>query len=132
MPAIDDPSVPLQAAIVGRLKSAATGAADRVYDAVPENPTFPYITIGATQIINEKAECLQGAEVYQTVDVWSRARGKGEVKAVARDVIAAIDDGDLSTDAVAVNSCLLEDVNYLDDPDGLTHHAVIIFHILTD
>lgn len=132
MVAIDDPSIALQDAFVGRLKSAATDAGDRVYDDVPERPLYPYITIGATQVINEKTECLQGAEVYQTINVWSRTKGKGEVKAIARDIIAALDDCDLSTDAVAVNSCLLEDVNYDDDPDGLTHQAVIIFHILTD
>lgn len=140
MPAIIDPSIPLQAAIVAALKASGSTAGARVYDAVPDEDkrkhdtgaAWPYISIGSFQLISEQVECLQGAELYVTIDAWSRAVGKGEVKAIGQKIITALDDVDLSNSGLKVNSCLLNDVNYIDDPDGLTSHGILTFHILTD
>lgn len=132
MAAIDDPSLLLQDIIVRALKGAATGVGVRVYDEVPEDAVFPYITIGNTQVVGEGVEGLRGAEVYQTIDIWSRSTGKGELKTLGGHVIAALDDADLSRGPLSVNCCELEDVNYQNDPDGKTTHAVLTFHILTD
>jgi hypothetical protein len=132
MAGIIDPSLPLQAAIVAALKASGSAAGARVYDAMPSNATFPYIRIGNVQLVSEKTECLQGAEVFITIDAFSRAVGKVEVKQIGQRIIAALDDIDLSSVDLTVNSCLLEDVNYLDDPDGLTSHGAFTFHILTD
>jgi hypothetical protein len=129
---IIDPSLPLQAAIVSALKASGSAAGTRVYDKAPTGATFPYISLGNVQVISEKAECLQGAEVYVTIDAWSRAVGKVEVKGIGADIIAALDDADLSSADVTVNSCLFDDCQYLDDPDGLTSHFTATFHILTD
>lgn len=132
MAAIDDPSLPLQAAIVAALKASGSPAGARVYDAVPSSVVFPYISLGNVQLVAEQVECLQGAEVYITVDAWSRAVGKTELKTIGHAIIAALDDADLVATGLTVNSCLLNDVNYIDDPDGLTSHGIFTFHILTD
>ncbi len=138
--AIVDPSIPLQVALVAALKRCGSAAGARVYDDVPPEAkrkaatgaAWPYISLGNFQVISEKTECLQGAEVYVTIDAWSNAAGKAEIKGIGRDIIAELDDADLSTPTLAVNSCLLDDVEYTDESDGLTSHAVLTFHILTD
>lgn len=129
---ISDPSLPLQKRIVATLKTGVSAVSSRVYDEVPPVPTFPYIRMGNFQTISEKADCLEGAEVYVTIDCWSRAVGKVEIKQIGAAVISALDDADLTDGTVTVNSCLLEDAQYLDDPDGLSKHGVLTFHILTD
>jgi hypothetical protein len=129
---ISDPSIPLQAAIVAALKASGSAAGTRVYDAVPPSPTFPYISLGNVQVISEKAECVEGAEVYVTIDAWSRAVGKVELKQIGAKIILALDNAGLSSANVTINCCELDDVNYIDDPDGSTSHGVFTFHILTD
>jgi hypothetical protein len=140
MAGIDDPSLQLQLAIVAALKATGSSAGARVYDAVTSEKkrltdtgaAWPYISLGNVQVINEKVECLAGADVYVTIDAWSRDVGKVELKQMGQKIIAALDDVDLSSGDLTVNSCLLEDVNYLDDTDGLTRHGAFTFHILTD
>ena len=55
---MSDASLVLQGAVVTLLKSTAAVAAivgARVYDSVPESPTFPYITVGDDQVLPELA-----------------------------------------------------------------------------
>ncbi len=84
----------------------------------------PYIAIGNFQVLSEKAECVEGAEVYVTIHAWSRATGKVELKQIGAKIILALDNAGLSSADVSINCCELDDVNYLDDPDGLTSHGV--------
>lgn len=130
--AINDPSEPLQAAVIKTLKACGSLAADRVYDRVPANRTFPYIVFGNVQVINELIENFSGAEVYVTIDVWSQEVGKTEAQRIGKAVIDALDDVDLSNNDVTVKSCLLDDAQYVPDADGLTTHGILTFHILTD
>jgi hypothetical protein len=129
---ISDPSLPLQKLIVSALKSGVPAVGGRVYDEVPSMPAFPYVRLGNCQAISEKTDCLEGAEVYLTIDAWSRMAGKVELKQIGAAIILALDDAALSDETVTINSCLLEDAQYLDDPDGITKHGVLTFHILTD
>jgi hypothetical protein len=129
---ISDPSLPLQKIFVVALKAAVVELDGRVYDEVPAGAKYPYVTIGNTQILSEKTECLEGAEVYQTIDVWTQSAGRVEAKRIGAAVISALDDAALSDGTLTINSCNLEDAQYLDDPDGITKHGVLTFHILTD
>lgn len=132
---MSDPSLELQAALVAALK--ANGAlplvvGGRVYDQAPTTPTFPYITLGDCQVLPDKAECIDGVEVYPQIDIWSRAVGYPETKTIASAVLAALDDQDLTVAGFNVVVFQVQSVNYLRDPDGLTRHAAITFHgILT-
>lgn len=130
--ALNDPSEPLQVAVIAALKACGSAAADRVYDRVPANRTFPYIVFGNVQIISELIENFSGAEVYVTIDVWSQEPGKTETQQIGKAVISALDDVDLSNNDVSVKSCLLDNAQYVPDPDGLTTHGILTFHILTD
>lgn len=130
---MSDPSLEVQAALVNALKSAGalpSVVGGRVYDAPPTSPIFPYVTLGDCQVLPDKADCIDGAEMFLQVDVWSRAVGYPEAKTIAKAVVDKLDDHPL---AVAAHSVIVfehQSTNYLRDPDGLTRHAAITFRSL--
>jgi uncharacterized protein DUF3168 len=134
MTAIVDPSAELRAALVRVLRQAVTKAEGRVYGPAPANAKYPYISIGAIQVLNEKYEGLAGAQVHVTLHAWSQERSRVEIHTIGKQVVAALDDTDeeLSGADLEVRICSFEDAQYLDDPDGVTAHAVITFRIFTD
>ena len=96
---MSDPSLELQSAIVTKLKAdsgvmAIVGA--RVYDEVPAGATFPYISLGDSQVLPDKAECIDGTEVYFTVDGWTRDKTFPMVKQLSKAIVAALDDQPLT------------------------------------
>lgn len=128
---LTDPSLPLQKALVAKLK-AAGGVGNRVFDSVEAGAAFPYISIGDVQVVAELGEETDAADSAITIHAWSRVKGFVEVKQIGASVIAALHDQSLNIDSGAVQSMLLESVRYLRDPDGLTSHGVLTFNILTD
>lgn len=125
-----DPSLELQGAIVARLK--ATGAVtalvgQRIYDRVPDHPTFPYISLGPDDVLSDDADCVTGFEITVQIDCWSRAVGFPEVKRVADEVRTALHGHDFS---LATNAAVLFEhriTRTFRDPDGLTNHAAMTF-----
>jgi hypothetical protein len=122
----------LQGAIYSAL-AAADVASGRVYDGVPKEPTFPYVTIGDEQVIDDGTTCQDGWEVYPDVHCWSRpANGsKAEVKTLAATVVAAV-TGISSITGFSLVSITHETTRVFRDPDGLTEHAVCSFRALID
>jgi Protein of unknown function (DUF3168) len=130
---MSDPSLELQAAIVGRLKGDAgvtAVVAQRIYDEVPPNPTFPYISIGDNQVLPDKADCIDGTEIFWQLDGWARDVHFPTCKQISKAVIAAMDDLPLTITSYANIVCELNTVNYLHDPDGITRHVAINFRFL--
>lgn len=125
---MSDPSLELQAAIVAALKGNSPAVADgRVYDAAPLNGTFPYVTLGDCQVLPDKAECIDGVEVYPQIDVWSRSVGYGETKTITKQILKLLDDVPLAVAGFDTVLFQVQEVRYLRDPDGMTRHAAITF-----
>lgn len=124
---MSDPSLELQAAMVSALTGSPSPTSGRVYDSVPENPTFPYISLGDLQVLPDKAQCIDGVEVFPQVDVWSRKNGYEECKAIVKEVMAMLDDQAISVSGFQVVVFEHENTQYLRDPDGKTRHAAITF-----
>ncbi|MDA9511165.1 hypothetical protein XI09_42255 [Bradyrhizobium sp. CCBAU 11386] len=132
---MSDPSLPLQDALIKALRApnvlpAAVGA--RVYDQVPGAPTYPLVSLGDGQVLPDKAECIDGVEVFLQIDVWSRKVGYAETKEIAAAVIAALDDQALTVVGFNVTVFELSGVQYMRDPDGLTRHGAITFRALLE
>lgn len=126
---MSDPSYELQDAIVRALKGDSPPlAGNRIYDAVPTSPTFPYVSLGECQVLPDKSSCIDGAEVYPQIDVWSRSVGFGEVKTITKEILHLLDDVILTLSGFNVVVFEFQGVQYLRDPDGLTRHAAITFH----
>lgn len=128
---MSEPSLELQGAMVAALKGASPPVSSgRVYDDVPENPVFPYISMGPCQVLPDKASCIDGSECYPQLDAWSRAVGFPEVKRIVKEVLAALDDRELVVPGFQLVLFEYVSVNYFHDPDGKTRHAAITFHAL--
>jgi hypothetical protein len=130
---MSDPSLELQAAIVGKLKNdpgvqAVVG--QRVYDEVPNNPTFPYISIGDNQVLPDKADCIDGTEIYWQLDGWARDPTFPMTKQISKAVVACLDDQDITVTGYSAIVCEIQTINYLHDPDGITRHVAISFRFL--
>lgn len=125
------PTLELTGAVVARLKEQGV-AGGRVYDTVPAEQAFPYVSIGNSFEFRDDAECIDGVEVDFRLDVWSRAPGFPEALRVAEDVRAALHRADLSLEDNAL--VLIEHLrtDKLRDPDGLTSHAVVEFRAIVE
>ena len=131
-----EPSLELQGAIVSKLKSTSavtTLIAQRVYDKPLASPTFPYVTVGDDQVLQDHAECLEGSvEINSNIHVWSRVPGKVEAKKIAGAIVTALNGAALSVNGYRLVSIQHTDTRHLDDPDGLTSHSVVSFRSLID
>lgn len=104
----------------------------RIYDRPPEEPKFPYITIGDDQVIDDGNTCGAGWEIYADIHIWSRPRegSKAEAKELGKRVCVAIlaiekiEGQDLIS--VSVDTSRTER-----DADGKTEHSLITFRFLT-
>lgn len=116
------------AALAGNSPAIAGG---RVYDQVPRDPTFPYVTIGDEQLIDDSNSCSDAVEAYADVHIWSRPAGgsKLEAKDLAADVIERLAT-QITVIGFANNLGLLETQRAFRDPDGKTEHVVLTFKYL--
>lgn len=125
---MNDPSAALQKAIESVLVAdplVASLVAGRVYDRVPREAATPYVSFGPSQTLEDDAECIEGFEVIQQLDVWSTEPGYRQAKEVAGVVRKALHYADLALDGFAWVEITVRNIQYLRDPDGLTGHAVI-------
>lgn len=106
----------------------------RVFDRVPADVEFPYANFGEFQRLDDSADCIDGSEIYVTFHAWSRAYGSVEAKRLAATIVAALGTGaalDLSPSHRLVEFATDSD-RILEDPDGVTMHAVLTFRALTE
>lgn len=120
----------VQAAIYTAL-TGANVCEGRVYDQVPPEPVFPYLTIGDEQLIDDSDQCTDAADVIADIHAWSRPAdgSKAEVKTIAAQAVAA-----LKTIAAIAGFELVsvqhETTRVMRDPDGKTEHAVVTFRFV--
>jgi len=134
---MSEPSLALQGALNTALRAASAVTAlieTRVYDRVPKDPTFPYVSFGDMQVLPDQAECLEGSvEIYATIDVWSRTVGKVEAKTIAGAIVSLLHNSTaLSPAGYRVVLIQHDSTHHLDDPDGLTSHSAVTFKALLD
>jgi hypothetical protein len=126
----------LQKAIVGRLKGDALLTAlvsGRVYDRVPAGAPLPYVHIRSIQVVDDGAECIDGAEVFIDLDVWSNAVGKVEASRAASAVRKALHDAPLALDEpYALTEIAHRDTNVGDGGDELLSRARLTFRALVE
>jgi hypothetical protein len=128
-----DPSLPLQAAIVTALRGDATMVslqAQRVYDDVPPDPTFPYTSLGPDDAQDDPDTCIGGADTTCQVNLWSRAVGRVEAKRMLAAAVAVL-DAPLIVEGHAVIIHQVQRAVVLKDPDGKTKHGLLVMRYRT-
>lgn len=130
---MNDPSLPLQAAVYAALV-AELGSAAGVHDRVPLDQAgkvtadFPYVHIGEDQVVSDADQCHDASTAYATVHVWSRAVGKVEAKTIMARVCSALDTRLTLTGFEIVAHGVDDGPRHLTDADGVTSHSIATFY----
>lgn len=128
-------SWPLQQALFARLGAdtgvqALIGNPVRLYDHVPQNPTFPYVTLGEEFSTDWGAKGLAGQDVDLILHAWSRYRGKAQAKQILGAIHTCLHEADFAVSGANLVLCRFAFSDVIDDPDGLTRHGIIRFRIV--
>jgi hypothetical protein len=127
--------VNLQTAIYSRLVSELSVP---VYDAVPQavdagdNSAFPYVTVGDDSSTEFDTDTSIGFDTDCTIHVWSRYRGRREVKQIQKAIYDALHLHDLTVTGYHTVMVLFQSADSFMDADGITRHGVSIFRIVTE
>lgn len=109
---------------------ALIGNPARLYDSVPPAALFPYVTLGDVVIQDFGTKDQTGFEQALVFHVWSRYRGRKEMKEIMQAIYAVLHRANLSvTGASFVNAQFQSAATSLDS-DGLTLHGVMRFRVV--
>ena len=114
------------ATLIGLLGGAS------IFDRVPQDAGFPYVTLGQTLDRDWSTGSEDGREHILTFHVFSRSGGTKQTQAV----IAAIDDA-LKAAPIAIPGHALVNLRFefadaRRDPDGETMHGILRYRAVTE
>lgn len=136
---MSDPSLALQVALVTRLTDLATDAGERIYDDVPPEAdrvadtgvAYPYVTIGAGQLVPIDEDCFDRSSTFFQIDVWTRTIGFPQAKQIAGAIRTALHEQSLAVTGHVVDRMRVESIDYSRDPNGLTRRARLVLLVET-
>ena len=108
-----------------------------VYDQAPQvdqsegTTAFPYVVIGEDTAGEFDADDFAGQETTITLHVWSRYRGKKEVKQILDALYSALHNAALTVTGHIAVYCYFEYSESFQDPDGVSMHGVARYRIVT-
>jgi hypothetical protein len=131
---------PLQDAVYQALKADAALIAlignpsgdVRLYQDVPADPVFPYVTIGEDQANDDSVEHLDAEEIFFDLHVWSRESSWAEAKQIAAALRSILHNADLTLDYGRCVQIQHRITRSFTDADNETRHGVVTFRALTE
>ena len=119
----------LQKAVYQRLStdSQLMQLSTGVYDAVEEDLTFPYVTIGAPSTLNISTRTTFAEEVSVTLHSWSVANGKKESYALLNLIHQAIGKGLSIEGPFRLLAVSRPELQVIDDADPRIRHGLARF-----
>lgn len=103
-----------------------------VYDDVPDNAAFPYVTLGTLQAERLSTQTSDGLRLLLTIESFSRYRGFYELRRIMAEITAALDRAALTIPGQVAVSCRLLSAASLADSDGRTRRGTQQFEIITE
>lgn len=134
---MNEAELALQGIIYQTLRASGSRTAalvnGRVYDHVPADAEFPYVSFGPSTATADDFECADGLEVIQQIDIWSRLPGFREAKQIAAAVRGDLHrlEADLGVGFGKVE-IMFRNSRDLRDPDGITSHTAHDYAALID
>ena len=118
--------MPVRSPLLGLQKGLYTllSAHMTVYDAVPQDTSFPYVTIGEATAIEWCTKTGDGTEATVTVHTWSRYPGRKECLTLMDTVLQKITETPVTFAGFAVVTVEMELMEIIEEPDGITRHGV--------
>jgi len=130
------PGLSLQQAIFTALTGSTTlvnylGGA-KIYDDIPEQTPFPYVTIGQSFMADWSTATDQGREHLLRLHVWSRDSGGTEAQLIGEEIISVLHDAALILQDNVLVNLRFTSTDVLRDRDGKTHHSILRFRAVTE
>ncbi len=124
-----------QEALYGKLVAdagvqAKLGNPARVYDMVPADAAFPYLTLGDATLNVFDTKDSTGFEQTVVLHAWSRARGRKETKDILQAVYDCLHRAELTVSGARFVDCALQSGAIGIEKDGLTLHGVMRFRVV--
>ena len=119
---------PLQQALFQCLKADTALAAKvkGIFDEVPPNQAFPYVTLGEDTVVDWSTKTNDGEEITHTLHVWSKYAGKKETKEILSLVLEAVTRQPLAlAGGFSIDFSALDFMEVFIDEDGITKHGVL-------
>jgi hypothetical protein len=120
------------AALADASVRAILGDPARVYDEHPEDPVFPYATLGDVQSRPADSAGAPALEHGLTVHVWSRYGGRAEALDAAHALRAALHDQALTLTRRRLVFLFAGYTDVMRAGDGRTIHALLRLRALTE
>lgn len=105
------------------------GAGQRIFDNVPENQAYPYVTMQLKPWANRANTTWDGWEGDLTLNVWCRASGDLQVQTIQKRIDELLNNVDPCIDGWSVVSLRRTVLDILQDPDGVTLHGIQKFNL---
>lgn len=109
---------------------ALIGNPARVYDVVPPAAVFPYVTLGDISIRDFDTKDRLGFEQLHVIHVFSRSRGRKELKQVMQTIYDVMHRTNVSVTGADLVNCQLLSALTQQDNDGLTLRGTLRFRIV--
>lgn len=130
-----DADLALQKAIYARLvadEAVAELVAARIYDNVPGDTAFPYVTLGEALVSDWSAGEARGAEHRLVFNAYSRGGGRSEAKAIMGALNAVLHEAELELEGFTLVNLRFLDAETRREPDGATWRGTIRFRAVTE
>lgn len=130
-------SAALQIALIAALRADAgvTGyLSQKIWDNAPAGSAFPYITLGPAQELDDSADCIDGVECYQQIDIWTQEDGSQlTAKQICGAVRKALHGADLAlADPYGLLLIEVEGSRVMGDPDDKIAHGIVNVRALVE
>lgn len=89
--------------IQGELYKILSSTGYNVFDDVPDDTTYPFISIGYSQTLDDSTKTNDGYEILQYIDIYSNYRGQKEIKEISQKVLQTIENSDIEIDDLFID-----------------------------
>jgi hypothetical protein len=102
----------------------------RIFDFVPDNSAFPFVTIGEMRPGEWGSHTGDGIDGTVVLHVFSQSAGRKEVMTVMNRIYQVLHNIDLQITGFPTICFREESSEVILDPDGKTHHGVLQYRCI--
>ena len=122
----------LRAALLADADLVTALGGQQVFDDVPREAPFPYITIGEIETRDWSTQTSRGNEHTVTVHVWSRYRGRKQVQELIGEVDRILDGTDPPLTGHRLVNLSTVFWTALREPDGEVYRGTVRLRAVTE
>jgi len=104
----------------------------KIYDEVPREAGFPYVTLGEARVSDFSTGTEPGEEHQITLHAWSRQGGQREAHLISGALLQALDDAPLTLSEHRLVNLRFAVADMRREADGRTYHALVRFRAMTE